>query len=176
MICYATLGSNDLEKARAFYAALVAEIGGREVMRLDNGFTMYGTGRGQPTICVTKPYNGKAAVPGNGNMVAIVVKERAQVDALHAKALALGGTDEGAPGVRGEEGPQAFYGGYFRDLDGNKLGNDTVKKFRTTPEDRVRIELGDWKLTAPAAGTRDLRRWADPPAGARSVSRIMYLA
>ena len=63
----------------------------------------------------------KAAEPGNGNMVAIVVKERAQVDALHAKALALGGTDEGAPGVRGKEGPQAFYGAYFRDLDGNKL-------------------------------------------------------
>ena len=63
----------------------------------------------------------EAAEPGNGNMVAIVVKERAQVDALHAKALALGGTDEGAPGVRGKEGPQAFYGAYFRDLDGNKL-------------------------------------------------------
>jgi catechol 2,3-dioxygenase-like lactoylglutathione lyase family enzyme len=121
MIGYATLGSNDLERARAFYSTLVAEIGGREVMRLDNGFTMYGTGRGQPTICITKPYNGKAAEPGNGNMVAIVVKERAQVDALHAKALALGGTDEGAPGVRGKEGPQAFYGAYFRDLDGNKL-------------------------------------------------------
>ena len=122
MIGYVTLGSNDLERARAFYAALVAEIGGREVKRFEeNGFTMYGIGRGQPAICITKPYNGKAAVAGNGNMVAIVLKERAQVDALHAKALALGGTDEGAPGVRGEEGPQAFYGAYFRDPDGNKL-------------------------------------------------------
>ena len=122
MIGYVTLGSNDLERARAFYAALLAEIGGREVKRFEeNGFTMYGVGRGQPAICITKPYNGKAAVAGNGNMVAIVLKERAQVDALHAKALALGGTDEGAPGVRGEEGPQAFYGAYFRDLDGNKL-------------------------------------------------------
>src|SRR4029078_3952237 len=121
MIGYVALGSNDLERARAFYAALVAEIGGREVMRMDSGFTMYGTGKGQPTICITKPSNGKAAVPGNGNMVAIVVKERAHVDALHAKALALGGADEGKPGVRGTEGPQAFYGAYFRDLDGNKL-------------------------------------------------------
>jgi catechol 2,3-dioxygenase-like lactoylglutathione lyase family enzyme len=121
MIGYVTLGSNDLERARAFYAALLAEIGGREVMRLDNGFTMYGTGRGQPGICITKPHNGQAAVPGNGNMVALVLKERRQVDALYAKALALGGTDEGAPGVRGPEGPQAFYGAYFRDRDGNKL-------------------------------------------------------
>jgi hypothetical protein len=45
--------------------------------------------------------------------------------------------------------------GEWTDLEGNKIGKDTVKKFRTTPEDRVRIELGDWKLTAPAAGTRD---------------------
>ena len=107
---------------------------------------MYGTGRGQPTICITKPYNGKAAVPGNGNMVAIVLKERAQVDALHAKALALGGTDEGAPGVRGKEGPQAFYGAYFRDLDGNKLC-----AFRIGPaaEHRARLSLDGRRLRPP---------------------------
>jgi hypothetical protein len=45
--------------------------------------------------------------------------------------------------------------GEWTDLDGNKIGKDTIKKFRTTAEDRVRIELRDWKLTAPAAGTRD---------------------
>ena len=45
--------------------------------------------------------------------------------------------------------------GEWTDLDGNKIGKDTIKKFRTTGEDRVRIELGAWKLTAPAAGTRD---------------------
>jgi len=45
--------------------------------------------------------------------------------------------------------------GQWTDLEGNKIGKDTIKKFRTTAEDRVRIELGDWKLTAPAAGTRD---------------------
>jgi predicted lactoylglutathione lyase len=54
-------------------------------------------------------------------MIAIVLDERAKVDAMHAAALAAGGHDEGAPGVRGEEGPQAFYGAYFRDPDGNKL-------------------------------------------------------
>ena len=111
MIGYVTLGSNDLERARAFYGALVAEIGGREVMRLDSGFTMYGTGRGQPTICITKPYNGKAAVAGNGNMVAIVVKERAQVDALHAKALTLGekiGKDEKAVTAEFKDNDQAY--------------------------------------------------------------------
>ncbi|MCI0637491.1 MAG: hypothetical protein L0Y70_00345 [Gemmataceae bacterium] len=45
--------------------------------------------------------------------------------------------------------------GEWTDLEGNKIGKDTIKKFRTTAEDRVRIELGDWKLIAPPAGTRD---------------------
>ncbi len=54
-------------------------------------------------------------------MAAMGLKDRAQVDAFHAKALELGGLCEGPPGVRGEDGPQAFYGAYFRDPDGNKL-------------------------------------------------------
>lgn len=121
MIGYATVGTNDLEKARGFYSALLDTIGARELMRMDSGFTMYGASWGQPAICVTPPYDGGRASAGNGNMLAIVVDSRAKVDALHAGALALGGSDEGAPGVRGDEGDQAFYGAYFRDLDGNKL-------------------------------------------------------
>ena len=45
--------------------------------------------------------------------------------------------------------------GDWTDLEGNKLGKDTIKKFRTTAEDRVRVELDDWKLTAPRTGTRN---------------------
>ena len=86
-----------------------------------NGFTLYGTGWGQPGMAVTRPYDGQPANRGNGHMAAIVVDERAKVDALHAKALELGGNCEGVPGVRGDEGDQAFYAAYFRDLDGNKL-------------------------------------------------------
>jgi predicted lactoylglutathione lyase len=67
---------------------------------------------------VIKPYDGKAATVGNGTMVALVLDSKAKVDALYKKALELGGTDEGAPGPRGDSG---FYAAYFRDLDGNKL-------------------------------------------------------
>jgi predicted lactoylglutathione lyase len=63
-------------------------------------------------------------------MASIAVDSRARVDALYAKAMELGGKCEGPPGVRGEEGPQAFYGAYFRDLDGNKLA-----AFRIGPAD-----------------------------------------
>ena len=50
-------------------------------------------------------------------MVALAVGSTEKVDEIYAKALELGGTDEGAPGLRGD----TFYAGYFRDLDGNKL-------------------------------------------------------
>jgi catechol 2,3-dioxygenase-like lactoylglutathione lyase family enzyme len=121
MIGYATLGTNDLPRALAFYDALLGEVGAKRLMEMDGGFTMYGVGFDKPGLVVTPPYDGKTASAGNGNMLALVFDERAKVDAIHRKALELGGADEGAPGVRGEEGPQAFYGAYFRDLEGNKL-------------------------------------------------------
>jgi catechol 2,3-dioxygenase-like lactoylglutathione lyase family enzyme len=121
MIGYVTVGSNDLEKARAFYDALMPTIGASRIMEFGDNFTMYGTGMNRPGLAVCKPYNGNAAIVGNGNMAAIVCDSREKVDAIYATALKLGGTDEGPPGLRGEEGPQAFYGAYFRDLDGNKL-------------------------------------------------------
>ncbi len=124
MIGYATLGTNDIGKARAFYDDLLGSIGAKRIMEFGEelgGFTMWGTSWDKPGIAVTRPHDGQAATAGNGNMIAIPLEARAQVDALHAKAIALGGSCEGPPGVRGEEGPQAFYGAYFRDPEGNKL-------------------------------------------------------
>lgn len=120
MIGYATVGTNDLEKARGFYDALTEVIGAKRVMQLDEGFTGYGKDMSQPMLCVTPPFNGEKATPGNGAMVALQAESRAQVDALHAKALELGASDEGAPGIR-EPAEMGFYAAYFRDLDGNKL-------------------------------------------------------
>lgn len=116
MIGYVTLGTNDLPRAAAFYDALLAEIGGKRTLELD-GFIVWSTARNAPGLALTRPYDGKAATVGNGVMVAIAGGSKEKVDALHRKALALGGRDEGAPGARGE----GFYAGYFRDLDGNKL-------------------------------------------------------
>ncbi|HWK35285.1 VOC family protein [Sphingomonas sp.] len=123
MIGYASVGTNDIARAHEFYDALLDTIGAKRIMEMpdDRGFTLYGSSFNQPSLAVTRPYDGNPATVGNGNMVAIPLKERAQVDAFHAKALALGGTCEGAPGLRSPEGPQAFYGAYFRDLDGNKF-------------------------------------------------------
>jgi catechol 2,3-dioxygenase-like lactoylglutathione lyase family enzyme len=122
MLGYATVGTNDIDRARDFYDALFGSIGAGRIMEFpENGFTMYGTSLSKPAVAVTKPYDQAMATPGNGSMVAIALDERAKVNAIHAKALELGGTDEGAPGLRTPEGDRAFYGAYFRDLDGNKF-------------------------------------------------------
>ena len=122
MIGYVTLGTNDLEKARAYYDGLLGELGAKRLMELEeNGFTLYGVDMASPSIALTEPWNGEQAQPGNGNMIALQMQERSQVDSLYKKGLELGGSDEGAPGVRGDEGPMAFYAAYFRDPEGNKL-------------------------------------------------------
>ena len=121
MIGYVTMGSNDIDKARNFYDNLMPTIGAGRIMEFGDHFTMYGTGMGRPGLAVCKPYNGDAASVGNGNMTAIVMDSRDKVDAFYNKAIELGGSDEGPPGLRGEEGPQAFYGAYFRDPEGNKF-------------------------------------------------------
>ena len=123
MIGYTVLGTNHSENALAFYDALLGVIGGKRLMTMPDarGFTLYGAGRDKPMLAVTKPYDGGLATPGNGTMVALAAETRAAVDALHAKAIELGGADEGAPGARGDFGGGEFYGAYFRDLDGNKF-------------------------------------------------------
>jgi catechol 2,3-dioxygenase-like lactoylglutathione lyase family enzyme len=116
MIGYVTLGTNDLPRAAAFYDALLGEIGAKRMMENDQ-FVAWSVTEGQPGLGIAKPFDKKPATVGNGVMVALMVDSTAKVDALHRKALQLGGKDEGAAGPRGE----GFYAGYFRDLDGNKL-------------------------------------------------------
>ena len=116
MIGYVTLGTNDLERAAAFYDELLKEIGAGRFME-EETFVAWAVAPDQPALSVTRPYDGNAATVGNGVMVALAVGKPEQVDALHAKAMDLGGVDEGPPGPRGG----GFYAAYFRDLDGNKL-------------------------------------------------------
>ncbi len=115
MIGYVTIGTNDLARAGTFYDAIAKEAGAKRVMESDR-YIGWGS-KGRAALLAISPFDGSPASVGNGNMPAIAVAERGQVDRIHALALSLGGKDEGAPGLRGE----TFYGAYFRDLDGNKL-------------------------------------------------------
>jgi catechol 2,3-dioxygenase-like lactoylglutathione lyase family enzyme len=117
VIAYATIGTNDMDRAVGFYDALLAEIGAKQLFGMDR-IKFYGTSTDQSMLAVCIPYDEKPHEPGNGQMIAIPGGSREMVDKLHAKALELGASDEGAPG---ERIPNVFYGAYVRDLDGNKL-------------------------------------------------------
>lgn len=122
MIGYVTLGTNDLKKAASFYDKIAAEMGVGRFMESDT-FIAWGAPGGGAGIGLTKPFDGKSMTVGNGVMVALQAKDKAQVDRIYKLAISLGGTDEGPPGPRGDSG---FYAGYFRDLDGNKLNAFTM--------------------------------------------------
>jgi catechol 2,3-dioxygenase-like lactoylglutathione lyase family enzyme len=115
MIGYVTIGTNDMEKAKTYWSGLLSVLGASVFFDMDR-IAMIGTGMDKPFLAVCTPYDEGAPSPGNGNMVAIPLETREQVDELYAKAIEMGGSDEGAPGERGP----TFYGGYFRDPDGNK--------------------------------------------------------
>jgi catechol 2,3-dioxygenase-like lactoylglutathione lyase family enzyme len=118
MLHYVTLGTNDLPRARRFYAPVLATL---NIVPLQDGDTetAYGPpGAADPALYVTQPYDGQPATHGNGSMLAFTATSPQAVEAFHAAALAHGGTDEGAPGLRYSP---TFYACYVRDPDGNKL-------------------------------------------------------
>ena len=116
MIGYVTVGTNDLKRAGIFYDEVFGLIDAARFME-EETYVAWATSPEAPGFAATKPFDGNVATVGNGTMVAIKVDSTDKVKAVHEKALALGGSDEGAPGDRGD----GFYAGYFRDLDGNKL-------------------------------------------------------
>lgn len=116
MIGYVTIGTNDFERAAKFYDELLGELGAKRLFDMET-FIAWSTAPGAPAVAIVKPFDEKPATVGNGVMVALALGSTADVDRLYAKAIALGSTDEGAPGER----MPGFYAGYWRDLDGNKF-------------------------------------------------------
>jgi catechol 2,3-dioxygenase-like lactoylglutathione lyase family enzyme len=116
MIGYATIGSNDLDRSRAFYDKVLAPLGGRRIFAMDR-IEFYGSKATPGMLAICKPYDEQAATVGNGSMFGLPAPSEELVCEVHAAALAAGGTCEGTPGQRTDN----FYGAYFRDPDGNKL-------------------------------------------------------
>jgi predicted lactoylglutathione lyase len=116
MIGYVTLGTNNLKRAAEFYDAIGKELGVGRFMEMDN-FIAWGAPGGGAGVGLTKPFDGKPATVGNGVMVALAAKDKAQVDRIYKLAMSMGAKDEGPPGPRSDN----FYAAYFRDPDGNKL-------------------------------------------------------
>ena len=124
MIGYVTVGTDDIARAKRFYAAFLPALG--------FGFSEGPEGLSYalpvppgdrpllPDFYVKPTFDGQPASAGNGTMVAFEARSQQQVRDLHAAALAAGGSDEGAPGFRAAYGPH-FYVGYLRDPQGNKI-------------------------------------------------------
>ena len=124
MISYVTVGADDIAAAKRFYNAFLPALGygleeGPEGLSYELPAPP-GERPVSPDFYVKPPYDGGAAGAGNGAMVAFEARGQAQVRALHAAALAAGGTDEGAPGFRAGYGAH-FYVSYLRDPQGNKI-------------------------------------------------------
>ena len=122
MLSHIHLGLTDFQRAFAFYERLMGQLG--FVLRFcepDRSWAGWmKPGAEQPLLLIGRPIDGEAASAGNGQMVALLARHRDVVKRCHEAALAAGGTDEGAPGLRPHYHPD-FYGAYFRDPDGNKL-------------------------------------------------------
>ncbi len=119
MIAYATVGVNDMDRAIAFYDAVLGPLGCRRETT-SGTWTGYARAGEAGRFFLTAPYDGGPASGGNGTMLAFLAPTRVAVDAFHAAALDAGGGDEGPPGVREDMNP-VFYAAYVRDPDGAKL-------------------------------------------------------
>jgi catechol 2,3-dioxygenase-like lactoylglutathione lyase family enzyme len=118
MFSHVMIGTNDLDKAKTFYDALLGTLG-VPPGRLDRHRIFWRTKTG--TFSVTKPINGEDATCANGGTIGFAANSQAEADAFHAAGLAHGGkTCEEPPGIR-EGGAVKLYIAYLRDPDGNKL-------------------------------------------------------
>jgi catechol 2,3-dioxygenase-like lactoylglutathione lyase family enzyme len=122
MLSHVHIGIGDFGRAFGFYAPVMAALGlqlrFRDDARQWAGWVSAQAPR--PLLLIGKPFDGQPAQAGNGQMVALLAPSRDAVDRVHALALSLGASCEGAPGLRPRYHPD-YYGAYFRDPDGNKL-------------------------------------------------------
>jgi catechol 2,3-dioxygenase-like lactoylglutathione lyase family enzyme len=118
MFSHVMIGTNDLDKAKAFYDSLLGTLEVRPA-RVDGHRIFYITKTG--VFSVTKPINGEAATCANGGTIGFAANSPEQVNAWHTAGIAAGGVPcEDPPGIR--QGPGVnLYIAYLRDLDGNKI-------------------------------------------------------
>lgn len=122
MLSHVFLGVNNFDQAFTFYSAIMSELG-LELRFCDNEkpwAAWVSPTAPRPLFLIGKPYDGHRATVGNGQMIALLAVSRDAVDRVYELALAQGGSDEGAPGLRPEYHAD-YYGAYFRDADGNKI-------------------------------------------------------
>ncbi|MGR8918121.1 MAG: VOC family protein [Gammaproteobacteria bacterium] len=119
MYSHIMVGSNDIDRSKKFYDAVLGALGANPAMTDDKGRLIYMNNDG--LFLVSPPIDGKPATAANGGTIGFACSSQEQVDAWHAAGVANGGTSiEDPPGIR-ESGFGPLYLAYLRDPDGNKL-------------------------------------------------------
>lgn len=116
MIGYITLGVSDVSRAGELYDEIFTLLGAARIYDQDSCIA-WARDKNCPIFTILTPENGQPCSYGNGTMIALEATSKDQVEALHAKALVLGASDEGKPGLRSG----GYYCAYIRDFDGNKI-------------------------------------------------------
>lgn len=119
MIHHVSLGTNDADRAARFYDPVLAVIGMTR-QSMEFGSIGYGSAAHEYLFCLEKPSDGQQATVGNGVHIAFAAAHKDVVDKFHEVALASGGSDAGAPGLRPTYDGN-YYGAFVRDPDGNKI-------------------------------------------------------
>ena len=123
MISHVFIGISNFDRALNFYSPVMAELG--LILKFsepDKPWAAWVSNSApRPLFLIGKPYDGQEASVGNGQMIALLAPTREVVDLAYRKALSNGGSCEGAPGLRPHY-HENYYGAYFRDPDGNKIG------------------------------------------------------
>ena len=123
MLNHVMVGSNDIERSKAFYDAVLRVLGAGEPLRNQNstGQVRLFYRHDGSTFCVSEPINGESSTAANGGTIGFKCSSSEQVRQFHDVAVAHGGTSiEDPPGLReGQLG--ALHLCYVRDPDGNKL-------------------------------------------------------
>ena len=118
ILSHVSVGTNDFARSQAFYDAVLGALGIPRMMTFEGDSAGYG--REFPEFWIGPPHDGKPAAAGNGWHICFNAERREQVDTFYEKALQLGGTDEGKPGLRPQYTPD-YYAAFVRDPDGNKI-------------------------------------------------------
>jgi catechol 2,3-dioxygenase-like lactoylglutathione lyase family enzyme len=117
LVSHVSIGTNDFERAVAFYDKVMVTLGCLRIMQFP-GAVAYG--KSQPEFWVQTPIDGYAASAGNGTHIGFIAGDRNSVHAFYETALAAGAQDAGVPGPRPQYGAP-YYGCFVRDPDGNKV-------------------------------------------------------
>ena len=124
MIDHVSIAVRDLAASTRFYEAVLATLG---IAKLEARPATVGFGKAYPEFWINLRTSMVPIAADSGAHVCFRARATEMIDAFHAAALAAGGADDGAPGVRPQHG-EGYYAAFVRDLDGNRIEAVTFVK------------------------------------------------